>query len=80
MGIINLNKVSHCSDHKDMYGSRDIAAHILNLSIRWRLVVSFKKLFFPWCKGHPCITHCVGGCVGSRTNVDVSEKEKISFW
>lgn len=38
------------------------------------------KLFFPWAKGHPCSSHCIGGWVGSRTCLDILEKTLFSFW
>jgi hypothetical protein len=37
--------------NEDIYGSEGIAPYILNLGIRWRLVVSFIPwLLYPWGK------------------------------
>jgi hypothetical protein len=68
--LINQIMKMHC-------GSVGIAPRILNLSTRWRWVVSFtSQPLYSRGQESPSFTHCIGGWVGPRAGMDAVAKRK----
>jgi hypothetical protein len=77
VSINQENEVFSVQVMKVDMGSRGIALLILNLGIRWRLVeeLQAQASLFP---GMKLSTDKIGGCVGHRAGLDVSEKRNVS--
>jgi hypothetical protein len=77
VSITQENKVFSVQVMKVDTGSRGIAPLILNLGIRWRLAEELQAqvTLFPENKFS---TDKIGGCVGHRASLDVSEKRNVS--
>jgi len=77
VSIVQENKVFSVQDMNIYTGSRGIATLILNLGIRWGLVeeLQAQDTLSP---GKKLSTDTVGGRVGHRYGVDVSESRKVS--